>query len=227
MKKLLKHYTILYVEDDLSVQKSMVDYLKSYFKDVFVASDGKKGLEVYYKKRPDAMLLDIDLPYLDGLSLAKEVRSVDKNVSIVMLTAFTEQDKLLKATELKLLKYLVKPIDIVAFKETLDLLAQELTDSSKDVVILGDGYSWNLNSETLFCNRDKIDLTIKEILLLKLLIENRHSSISFETIMAEVWVDDFDKEISFNSVKNLVSSLRKKLPKDCLKSVYGKGYMLC
>ena len=227
MKNLLKNFTILYVEDEPSVQKSMLEYLKSYFKEVFVASDGKEGLEKYHEYKPDAMLLDVDLPYLDGLSLAKEVRAVDKKVSIVMLTAFTEQEKLLKATELKLLKYLVKPIDIVAFKETLDLLAQELTDSSKDVIVLGNGYSWNLNSESLYFNRDKIELTTKEILLLKLFIENRHSSISFETIMAEVWVDDFDKEISFNSVKNLVSSLRKKLPKDCLKSVYGKGYMLC
>ncbi len=227
MKNLLKNFTILYVEDEPSVQKSMLEYLKSYFKEVFVASDGKEGLEKYHAHKPDAMLLDVDLPYLDGLSLAKEVRAVDKKVSIVMLTAFTEQEKLLKATELKLLKYLVKPIDIVAFKETLDLLAQELTDSSKDVIVLGNGYSWNLNSESLYFNRDKIELTTKEILLLKLFIENRHSSISFETIMAEVWVDDFDKEISFNSVKNLVSSLRKKLPKDCLKSVYGKGYMLC
>ena len=227
MKNLLNNFTILYVEDEPNVQKSMQEYLKSYFKEVFVASDGKEGLEKYHKHKPDAMLLDIDLPYLDGLSLAKEVRAIDKKVSIVMLTAFTEEDKLLKATELKLLKYLVKPIDIVAFKETLDLLAQELADTSKDVVILDNGYSWNKSTESLYFNKEKIELTIKEILLLKLLIDNRHSSISFETIMAEVWVDDFDKEISFNSVKNLVSSLRKKLPKDCLKSVYGKGYMLC
>ena len=227
MKNLLKNYTILYVEDEPSVQKNMLEYLEGYFKEVFVASDGKDGLEKYNNHKPDAMLLDVDLPYMDGLSLAKEVRAIDKKVSIVMLTAFTEQDKLLKATELKLVKYLVKPIDIIAFKETLDLLAQELTDVSKDIVMLENGYSWNLNSESLYCNQEKIDLTTKEILLIKLLIENRHSSISFETIMAEVWVDDFDKEISFNSVKNLVSSLRKKLPKDCLKSVYGKGYMLC
>lgn len=227
MKKLLKNYTILYVEDEPSVQKSMLEYLKSYFKEVFVASNGKEGLEKYYTNKPDAMLLDVDLPYLDGLSLAKEVRSVDKKVSIVMLTAFTEEDKLLKATELKLLKYLVKPIDIVAFKETLDLLAEELADVSKDIVILDNGYSWNTSSESLYCNKEKIELSTKEILLLKLLIDNRHNSISFETIMAEVWVDEFDKEISFNSVKNLVSSLRKKLPQDCLKSVYGKGYMLC
>jgi len=227
MKNLLKNYTILYVEDEPSVQKNMLEYLEGYFKEVFVASDGKDGLEKYNNHKPDAMLLDVDLPYMDGLSLAKEVRAIDKKVSIVMLTAFTEQDKLLKATELKLVKYLVKPIDIIAFKETLDLLAQELIDSSKDIVMLENGYSWNLNSESLYCNQEKIDLTTKEILLIKLLIENRHSSISFETIMAEVWVDDFDKEISFNSVKNLVSSLRKKLPKDCLKSVYGKGYMLC
>ena len=226
MKNLLKNFTILYVEDELSVQKSMKEYLDSYFKEVFIASDGKEGLEKYHLYKPDALLLDIDLPKLDGLTLAKEIRIVDKYVSIVMLTAFTDQDKLLKATELKLLKYLVKPIDIVEFKNMLELLAQELIESSNSCESLRDGYSWDRDNKILYLNSKAIELSTKEQVLLDLLISNRKNSVSFETIMAVVWEDEFDKEISFNSVKNLVSSLRKKLPKDCLKSVYGKGYML-
>ena len=225
MKNLLKNFTILYVEDDLSVQKNMKEYLEGYFKEVFVASDGKEALEKYQLYKPNSMLLDIDLPKLDGLSLAKEIRSVDKKVSIIMLTAYTDQDKLLKATELKLLKYLVKPIDILEFKDTLDLLAQELVDCDNNCIALSDGYSWNKESKTLFLNSNAVELSTKELLLLDLLISNRQKCISFETIMAIVWEDEFEKEISFNSVKNLVSSLRKKLPKGSIKSVYGKGYI--
>jgi len=226
MKNLLKNFTILYVEDDLNVQKNMKEYLQGYFKEVFVASDGKEGLQMYKLYKPNSLLLDIDLPLLDGLSLAKEIRSIDKKVSIIMLTAYTDQAKLLKATELKLLKYLVKPIDIVEFKNTLDLLAQELVDYDNNSISLSDGYSWNRDSKTLYLNSAPIELTAKEFVLLDLLISNRQKCVSFETIMAIVWEDEFEKEISFNSVKNLVSSLRRKLPKDCIKSVYGKGYIL-
>jgi len=73
-----------------------------------------------------------------------------------------------------------------------------------------------------------IDLVeyLKEQKLLKLLIENRKNSVSFETIMANVWEDSLEKDISFGSVKNLVSTLRKKLPKDCICSIYGVGYQI-
>lgn len=223
---MLKNYSILYVEDELNIQKQMTEYLEGYFRDVYVSSDGKQGLEKYEEYHPDVLLLDIDLPHMDGLSLAKSIRKKDKSVSIIMLTAFTDQEKLLKATELKLLKYLVKPIDLLEFQETLDLLAVELTESTKEILVLGEGYTWN-KSEGKLCHKGKsIVLTSKEQQLLELLAKHQHKSISFEDIMAHVWADEFEREVSVNSVKNVVSDLRKKLPNDAIQSVYGKGYML-
>jgi len=223
---LLKNYSILYVEDELNIQKQMTEYLEGYFRDVYVSSDGKQGLEKYEEYHPDVLLLDIDLPHMDGLSLAKSIRKKDKSVSIIMLTAFTDQEKLLKATELKLLKYLVKPIDLLEFQETLDLLAVELTESTKEILVLGEGYTWN-KSEGKLCHKGKsIVLTSKEQQLLVLLAKHQHKSISFEDIMAHVWADESEREVSVNCVKNVVSDLRKKLPNDAIQSVYGKGYML-
>ena len=204
----------------------MTKYLQEYFKEVYVASDGKQGLEKYQEYHPDVLLLDIDLPHMDGLTLAKSIRKMNKSVSIVMLTAFTDQEKLLKATELKLLKYLVKPIDLLAFQETLDLLAVELTGSTKDILVLSEGYTWH-KTEKKLCHQGKpIVLTGKEQQLFTLLVKHQHNSISFEDIMAHVWADEYDREVSVNCVKNVVSDLRKKLPNNTIQSIYGKGYML-
>ena len=222
----LKNYTILYVEDDLNVQKNISEYLKRLFKEVIVASDGKEALGLYKKYKPNGMLLDVDIPHINGLNLAKEIRSIDKKVSIIMLTAYTEQDKLLKATELKLVKYLVKPVDLTKFKEALELMSNEISENSNEFVDLGEGYKWHTEHKVLYKNSEKISLSSKEHTLLELLINNRANSVSFATIMADVWADEFEKEISFNSVKNLVSSLRKKLPKNSIVSVYSQGYML-
>lgn len=226
MRNMLKSYTILYVEDELSIQKNLMEYLTSYFKEVFVASDGEEGLEKYFLHAPDALLLDINLPNMDGLTLAKTIRKVDKNVSIIMLTAFTDQDKLLQATELKLLKYLVKPIDLILLKETLDLLAKELSETTNSSVSLGDGYIWDFVKEQLQYNGEIIPLSTKEHILLMLFIQKRHTCVSFQDIMAHVWADDFDKEVSINSVKNIVSDLRKKLSKNSIQNIYGTGYLL-
>ncbi len=226
MRDLLKNYTILYVEDEVNIQKHMREYLEGYFKEVYVASDGEEGLEQYHIHRPDVLMLDIDLPLMDGLTLARTVRQSDKVVSILMLTAFTDQEKLLDATELKLLKYLVKPIDLLDFQNTLDLLAAELAETSQDLLSLGESYVWDKVEQKLLHHGEELTLTAKELQLIKLLVKHQHKSISFEDIMAYVWSDEFEREVSVNCVKNIVSDLRKKLPKDAIKSVYGTGYML-
>ena len=126
MLDVLKSKTILYVEDEIQIQKSVSLYLENYFDAVFVADDGEAALESYRKYRPDVVLLDINLPKRDGLSVAREIRDEDGKTKIVMLTAHTEKEKLLAATELNLCRYLVKPVTPRHFKETLLLLAEKI-----------------------------------------------------------------------------------------------------
>lgn len=116
MTSILKDHSILYVEDEPSIRANIVEYLESYFDTVYTASDGAQALELYNKHRPDIAMLDINLPYMDGLTVAREIRSQDEKIKLVMLTAFTDKEKLLQATELKLTKYLVKPVAPKLFK---------------------------------------------------------------------------------------------------------------
>lgn len=226
MLSTLKNHSILYVEDEPEIQANIAEYLANYFADIYLAEDGKKALEKYNKHRPGVVLLDINLPIVDGLSVAKEIRKQDKSVKIIMLTAFTEKEKLLKATELKLTKYLVKPVPPKVFKETLESLAQELEQNPACFFNLKEGYSWNKEKENLVLNDTVINLGDKEHRLLKLFITNKNKTISYEKIITELWENTYEREISFDSVKNQVSKLRKKLPKDSIVSVYGEGYIL-
>jgi len=226
MRELLKEYTILYIEDEPDIRREMREYLQGYFRDVYIAADGKEGLEMYQHYIPNALLLDIDLPYMDGLELARKVRQKDKYVSIMMLTAYTDTQKLLDAAELNLLKYFVKPLDLPLFQETLDRLAKELIEKAPGQICLGEGYRWDSHAQKLYHKASIVSLTPREKQLLTLLIKQRNKSLAFEDIMAHLWADDIEREVSVNCVKNIVSDLRKKLPKESIKSVYGKGYML-
>jgi len=226
MHSILKKHTILYVEDEPEIQCNIAEYLENYFADVYLASNGEEALDQYYKHHPDILLLDINLPRLDGLSVAKEIRKKDRSVKIIMLTAFTEREKLLKATELKLTKYLIKPVPPQKFKETLEVLAQELVDNPSRYLNLSNCYIWDKEQEQLILNNMLVDLSEKEHRLLKLFITNKSKNVSYEKIMAAVWEDAFEREISIDSVKNQVSQLRKKLPEGCVASVYGEGYVL-
>jgi DNA-binding response OmpR family regulator len=225
MKTALKPYTILYAEDDLAVQKSTTEYLQRFFKEVVVASDGREALQLYKKCQVDVVLLDIEMPHIDGISVATQIRQSNEMIPIIMLTAFTDVDLLLKATELNLCTYLVKPLKAKVFKEALQKVSVKLSKLYSNNIVLSEGYSWNAKEEVLYKDNTPIELSIKEKILLSLLIKNRQKSVSFEEIMAVVWEDEFEKEVSIDAVKFHISKLRKKLPKKSIESVYGRGFM--
>ena len=226
MTKILKNYSILYVEDEPIIQQNICEYLESYFNKVYVASDGKKALDLYHAHSPDVMLLDINLPYVSGLEVAKQIRQEDASIKIIMLTAYTDTDKLLVATELKLTKYLVKPIEPKLFKETMLHLSKELLVNPIDFVHVASNCVWSKKEEVLYLHKVPVNLSEKEYRLFKLLLEYKGTTVGYSDIMLAVWEDTFDKEISLDSIKNQVLHLRKKLPKNCINTVYGQGYML-
>jgi len=224
MIETLKKYSILYVEDDLAIQANIKEYLQSFFNIVYIASDGKFALEIYQKFYPDVLLLDINIPYIDGIKLAKQIRIHDKKVKIVILTGHTEKERLLQATELKLTKYLVKPVSPRHFKETMKVLAQELEESPSYLLSICKNCLWNKKEKQLYFNQKPILLLEKEQRLLELFLKKPNQCITYVDIMIALWEESFSKEISINSVKNQVSHLRKRLPKHLINSVYGEGY---
>jgi len=226
MLSILKDHSILYVEDEPEIQENIREYLESYFKIVYLASEGKEALRLYEKHIPNVLLLDINIPFIDGISIAKKIRQTDKNVKIVMLTGITDTDKLLQATELKLTKYLVKPISPKKFKETLKLLAIELTDNPTEFIHIDKSTIWNKSTKTLTVKGEPLNLLEKELKLMELFILKKGKNVSYEEIMINVWEDSFERDISIDSVKNQVSNLRKKLSKGSIINVYGQGYKL-
>ena len=226
MHTILNNHSILYVEDEPEIQANVTRYLGNYFNDIYLASDGQEAITQYHKHQPDVLLLDINLPYLDGLSVAQEVRKNDQKIKIIMLTAFTEKEKLLKATELKLTKYLIKPVAPKDFQQTLDRLADELMNNPSSVIKLGDNISWNIEKEQLNDNGELVILTEKQLRLIKLFIDNKGQPVMHQSIITTLWDDALNREISIDSVKSQVSQLRKKAPSLQIINIYGGGYIL-
>lgn len=222
----LKHYRALYAEDESIVRMSISKKLQRYFQEVYTAIDGKEALELYTKYKPDVLFLDIDMPHQNGLDVVKHIRRENKTIPIIIITAYTEKTMLLDAIELHLTKYLVKPIHHTNLNETLEKVSQTLNSLSDHIVALSDQYYWDSMKRKLFQNNEAVSLTHRETNLLELLAKKHKTDISHEEIMAYVWEDKFEEEISMDAVKKLVNRLRNKLPEGCLKSIYGRGYIL-
>ena len=224
--KNLKRYTIVYAEDETIIRLNVTQMLEEYFKKVIAVSNGKEALKSYRENKADVLMLDISMPLMTGLEVAKVVREENEDIPIIMLTALSDRDTLLDAVDLGLVKYILKPMSNEVFIETLKRLSKVLKYRATDIFWLTLDYSWKSSNQTLFYQEEQIYLTHKERCLLELLIKYYNKVVSYEEIMANVWIDEFEREITIDSVKKLVSNLRKKIPQNSLSNIYGKGYLL-
>lgn len=102
--------TLLLVDDDTAILDSQARIMKRHFGKVLTAEDGREALDVYLKDKPDAVLTDIKMPFMNGLELAKEIKHDNRDVIIVILSAFSEQEMLFEAINIGVDGYFVKPV---------------------------------------------------------------------------------------------------------------------
>ena len=222
----LKDYSILYAEDESIIRINIAQQLEVFFQKVIVAKEGEEALNLFKQKKSDVVMLDINMPKMDGLEVARNIRMLNQDIPIIMLTAYTESTLLLDAIDLNITKYLVKPVSKSELKEVLLDIAKKLDKKTTYHIKLAEGCHWHKKEQNLYYNDVKVELTPREKSLFMLLIQKYQKNISMEEIIVHVWADKYMEEISIDRVKKLVSNLRKKLPEHCLKSVYGSGYVL-
>lgn len=222
-----KKYNVLFVEDDIEVRRNYLEYLKIIFNQTFQAGDGITGLEIFKKEDIHFIITDISMPKMDGLSFVEKVRSFDHKVPIVILTAHSESDKLLQALKLSLIDYIIKPISRQSFKSSISRALSVIRKNFEhDLIYFFKDHKLESIREALFKNDEKIILTKLEKKLLFYLCENANNKyVSQIDIFNGVWENE-KKEFNTASVRNLVKSLRKKLPNNTIENTYGEGYKI-
>lgn len=108
----LNDLKVLYIEDDAGIREELSETLRMDIETIYVAGNGKEGLEIYRQHLPDAIITDIRMPVMDGLEMIRQIREEDLDIPILITTAFNESDYLLKAIDLGVDGYITKPVDI-------------------------------------------------------------------------------------------------------------------
>ena len=219
--------TLLYVEDDTELREQFARVLKLRFKEIYEAENGVQALEKYEQYRPNMMVVDINLPEMSGLEVIENIRKHDKDTPIIILSAYSDQDKLLRAMTLGLSEYLIKPVPHKELLSLLEEMALKYEDKveGRDRIAFQNGYFWK-KEEKILCHLDEIiPLTKREIILLEHLVENTNKIIPFSAIEALIWQDS-DLEDRRHSLSHLLKRLRKKLPEELIENIYGEGYRI-
>ncbi len=222
--------TLLYAEDDKETRENYAFVLKQYFNEVYTAKDGKEALNIYREIKPDILLLDISMPLLNGLDVAKEVRRHNDTVPIIMLTAHSERDKLLKAVNLKLEAYLIKPIDNFVLKNTILNLISRMTNT--DMISLQNGFKWDKLNSNLYYEQECVKLTKKETLLMQHLGSDAGNYFLRDNLIAAIWYDEVPNASHDNKLIQLIYRANAKVSSytnstmQLIENSYAHGYKL-
>jgi len=221
----MKSYTVLYVEDDVEIRSYMTEFLTRYCKKVYECDNANEGMELYETHRPDILLLDINLPGLSGIDMAALIREKDSLTRIVMSTAYTDKEFMLKAIELGLTRYLVKPVTSSDISTAFEKCITELTalSSQYSQIELGDGFLYDKRSKILLHGSEVIVLRKKEIDLLEFFTDHPGEIISYEQLETVLWSDAV---MTSNAIRSQIKNLRKKTHSAIVKNISGIGYRI-
>ena len=219
---------LLLVEDELTLAQIIKESLETRDFVVLHAQNGEEALQMYQENSPDILVVDIMMPVKDGLTLTKEIRSIDSQTPIIFLTAKSQPQDVVTGFDTGGNDYLKKPFSIEELIARIkNLVNRKPGHDNMHELILGE-YKFNPNNQTLQFKEDQIDtLTSRESQLLLFLAQNRNQIVERNTVLDLMWTNnDF---YSSRSMDVFISKLRKLLSKDkTLKilNVRGIGYKL-
>lgn len=217
-----KELIVLVVEDEIKTRESLISVLNSRFAKVIGAQNGDEGLKKFKKFKPDLVITDIVMPIMDGLDMAKEIKEISDDVPVVVLSAFSEKDRLLRSIDIEIDKYLIKPIDVEELFKVLDELIGEKIDTNA-LINISEEYQFNKIKRLIIHNGEEIVLTKKELAFVSLLLRQPGVLVLHEDIKKNVWIGE---HVSDTAVRTFIKRVRDKVGEDFVKNVPGLGYKI-
>ncbi|MFA6740939.1 MAG: response regulator transcription factor [Arcobacteraceae bacterium] len=217
----LNAYSVLYAEDEDGIRNNIKEILEHLFKEVTCTKNASEAYIKYLENNPDLIITDIKMGNETGIDLVKKIRKSDSKTRIIITSAYTDLEYLLQATELHLIKYIIKPITQDKLMEALE----SFVNSYNDAKIYNLIPNWIFDSSKTLVSNGKEDFTLtkKENNFLKLLI-SKNRIITYGELETNIW--DEDSIMTANAMRLFIKNFRKKLPKDFLKNIQGIGYKL-
>jgi len=221
---------ILVIDDDAKITSMLRRSLAFEGYDVTIANNGAEGLKEYLNKEPDLVILDVMMPYIDGVEVCHRIRESGSQVPILMLTAKDDIEDRVKGLDSGADDYLVKPFaleELLARARALFRRKQDKPTESNNMLSFED-LVLDMDAREAIRGGRRIELTSKEYELLLLFMQNPRRVLTRDTLMEKIWGFDFSGES--NVLEVYIAMLRQKLEEGGLSrliaTVRGTGYVL-
>ena len=219
---------ILVVEDDMSIQNALSKGLNKFGYAVDTALDGEEALELLDINEYDGVILDLNLPKVDGIDVLRKVRQKDKELNVLILSARSEIDDKILGLDMGANDYMEKPFNFRELEARLRALLRRKFIQS-DIKINHGDIELDTALKSVYIKDNKVDLTKKEYGIFEYLLMNKDKIVSAEEIIEHIWNSETD--LFSDSLKVHINSLKKKIRQhihegEIIKNTRGIGYSI-
>jgi DNA-binding response OmpR family regulator len=226
----MKKKNILLAEDDNNLGLLLRNYLKAKKYETSLCIDGKDALEEFIRVPYDICILDIMMPEMDGLTLAKEIRKINPGIPIIFLTAKNQKEDVIEGFITGADDYITKPFSMEELLYRIEAIMRRVSEPVIQIkekhYTIGE-YSFDTLKQLLTFRNQTVKLTTKESELLELLCRHKNEILERNFALRAIWIDD--NYFNARSMDVYITKLRKYLKKDTsvkILNVHGKGYKL-
>lgn len=218
---------LLVVEDERTLCETIVKSLKRLAYSVDFCFDGERALELLGTEKYDLVVLDLNLPKVDGLSVLKQLRQTDRDTRVLILSARSEVSDKVEGLDLGANDYLSKPFHLAELEARIRSLTLRQF-IQQDVLLTCGSLTFDTRSRIAKAEDEELSLTRKETGILEYLLANQGRPVSQEELIEHVWDNSVD--VFSNSIRVHISALRKKLREslgfDPIRNKIGEGYLI-
>ena len=213
---------LLLLEDDLTLSETIVDYFEEQGFEVYAVYDGEEAQEIIYENRFDLFLFDVNVPFLNGFDLLKELRKKGDKTPTIFITSLNSMNSLEEGFESGCDDYIRKPFELKELLLRVQTIIKREFSNKDTLVKIDENIVFDTNSNELIKDNEVVVLNFKEQKLLKFFLQNKDELLIHDRIYDFVW--DYDEQYSDNSLRTYIKNLRKVLGKDRIVSLKKLGY---
>jgi len=213
---------ILLLEDEYSLRISIEEFLDDLGYEVDGFADGLEAYDAVYEKSYDILLLDVNVPSLNGFELLQKLRQDGITIPAIFLTSMTDVNDLKEGYKRGCCDYIRKPFDLEELELRIDQALATYLQNTNNQIDLGSGLMYDLKKSKLMQNDEEIKLRKTEKELLEVLIKNKNAIVSTQMLQDEIWGEYVEPA----TIRVQLNNLKKKLPDALIQNRRGLGYII-
>ena len=213
---------ILLLEDDIILSEIIEEFLISLGHDVVCAYDGLSASELTYKHSFDLMLLDVEVPVINGFEFLSSLREQNINTPAIFITSLNRCDDLQKGFDAGCEDYIKKPFELNELKARINNVKRLCKIDSDSIFKISDNVIYNFPKQIIIYNEAEFSLAQKEIKILEYFIKHKNKTISADELIANIWT--YESTPTNATIRTYIKNIRKIIGDKILITIKGMGY---